>query len=416
MRFKALLLTAALGLTAAFAQTPIEIWYSLSTDYGAPQFEAYAAEFNAEHPDVKVTIVYSGGYADTVKKAQAAVAAGKAPNVIMLEQTRGAGFVDAGAVLALDGLIAANPDFDLEDIYAPLLQTCTIDGTLYCLPFNTSTPLVYHNRDMFRAAGLDPDTDFPTTWAELLEIGPKFAEYDSNGNLTQWALGLATSPGWLFDAWHGQAGGSYLNEAGDEFIFNGEEAVTMLEFWLELVEAGAAKPMGSQTADFYGGNQVMVLASTATLETRFDTAEFDLGVRPLWCGEECYVSIGGGNLYLLDSGTEAQQQAAFDFLTWVLEPERNAEFGAATGYMAARQSALETDTLQARFADRPAARVTYDQLASAGNPRPLVPFWPDIDNQLTEISEGVLLDNRDPQTSLDAAVKEANRLLEIYAD
>lgn len=416
MTLRTLIITALAALaTAGLAQTQIEVWYSLSNNYGAPEFEEFAERFNEEHDDIEVDVVYSGGYTDTLRKAQASVAAGNAPALIMFEQTRGAGFVDAGAVLPIEPFAEADPDFEIDDFFDPLLESCRIDGTLYCLPYNTSTPLVYYNADMFREAGLDPDEDLPETWDELLEVGPQLAERNASGELESWALGLATAPGWLFDAWLGQAGGTFLNEEGDEFVFADENGVEVLEFWQELIEADAARPSGDEGPDFMGGNQAMMAASTATLQSRFADADFDIRAAPMWCGEECYVPIGGANFYMMDTGSDAERQAAWEFLTYVLSPEITAEFAAATGYMAPRQSALETETLQTLFEEMPAARITYEQMESHGHPRTLVPFWGDVHNQLTELTEQVLLDGQDPQAALDTAESEANRLLDVYS-
>lgn len=409
------LLIALTMATSAWAQTEIEVWYSLSENYGAPEFEAFAEEFNAEQDEIEVNVVYSGGYTDTLRKAQAAVAAGGAPNMIMFEQTRGVGFVDADAVLPLAPFIEADNDFDIGDFYDPLLASCTVEGELYCLPYNTSTPLIYYNADLFREVGLDPEEDFPSTWNELLEVGPRFAETNASGELERWGFGLATAPGWLFDAWLGQAGGKFLNEEGDAFVFNDENALEMIAFWQELIDANAAKASDSQTPDFFGGRQAMMAGSTATLRSNFDRAEFEIGAAPVWCGEECYVPIGGGNLYLMDTGSQAEQQAAWEFLTWLTSAERSAMFAAATGYMAPRKSALETEALQAAFEELPEARITYEQMESHGHPRTLVPFWGEVHNQLTLLTEKVLLDNQDPQAALDAAVVESNRLLDIYS-
>lgn len=412
---KILALLVATLMAAAIAQTKIEVWYSLSENYGAPEFEAFAEEFNASQDEIQVDVVYSGGYTDTLRKAQAAVAAGGTPNMIMFEQTRGVGFVDAGAVLPLGPFIEADEDFDLDDVFKPLLQSCTIDGTLYCLPYNTSTPLIYYNKDLFREAGLDPEEDFPTTWDELREVGPQLAKRGGDGELSQWAFGLATAPGWLFDAWLGQAGGSYLNEEGDAFVFNDENGVEVLEFWQELIAADAARPSSSQTPDFFGGKQAMMAGSTATLRSNFERAEFDIGAAPVWCGEECYVPFGGANFYIMDAGSKAQQQATWEFLTWLTSAEKGAEFAAATGYMAPRKSSLETETLRQTFEELPEARITYEQMDSHGHPRTLVPFWGEVHNQLTLLTEKVLLDGQDPQAALDAAVEESNRLLSVYS-
>lgn len=412
---KIIALLAAALMTTALAQVEIEVWHSLSENYGAPQFQEYAEEFNAMQDDIRINVSYAGEYTEALRKSQASVAAGRAPSLVMFEQTRGAGFVDAGAVTPLTSFIENDPDFDFDDLFEPLLGACQIDDELWCLPYNPSTPLIYYNKDLFREVGLDPEEDFPTTWDELLEVGPKFAVEGPNGELERWGFGLAHAPGWLFDAWLGQAGGRYLAEDRSEFVFNDENAVEMLEFWLELVEAKAAVPSGSQTPDFFGGNQAMMAGSTATLASNFERADFDIGAAPMWCGEECYVPFGGANMYIMSAASEEEQQAAYEYLKWLTSTEKAAEFAAATGYMAPRQSSLETETLQNRFEELPEALITYEQMESHGYPRTLVPFWGEVHNQLTLITERVLLNGDDPQAALDDGVEEANRLLQIYA-
>ena len=415
---KVIALFAGFALAFAYAQpTQIEVWFSLGRDFGQPEFEELVAEFNEAQDEIEVTQVYAGGYTDTLRRAEAALAAGTPPESSMFEQTRGAGFVDAGAILTLDELIAADPEVNVDDFFERLLLTCTIDDQLWCIPYNTSTPLLYYNADMFRAVGLDPDEDFPSTWEELLEIGPLFAERGGGGELERWAFGLRTDPGWAFDAFLGQAGGRFLNEAGDEFIFNDESALHMAEFWLSLVEEDIAVPMSaSRTEDeFFAGNQAILYQSTALLDSFLGQADFDIRVAPLWCDVECYAPIGGANFYIFDTGDEAKQQAAWEFLKWVTSGEPSARFSMATGYHAPRMDTLEMPMMQEHFEVRPEARVTYDQMEEYGHSRTLVPFWGEVHSLLTVASEQILLEGVPPQQALDEAVEEANRLLRAYA-
>ncbi len=408
---------ALLCAGSAAAQIELEVWHSLSQDFGAPEFEAFAEEFNAVQDEIVVNVIYTGGYTDTLRRAEAALASGNPPAISMFEQTRGAGFVDAEAILPLDDLIANDPDTDRSDFFERLLTTCAIDGQLWCIPYNTSTPLIYYNADMFRDAGLDPETDVPTTWDELMEVGPAFAQHDDGGSLTRWAFGMRSDPGWMFDAWLGQAGGSFLNDDGDAFVFNDDRALEMAEFWLRMIDEEVAVPMGtSQTYDeFFAGNQAMVFQSTALLVSYLAQADFDIGVAPLWCHAECYAPLGGANLYIFDVGDDEVHQAAWEFLDFVTSVEKGAEFSVATGYHAPREASLDTDLLQARFAEVPEARVTYDQMALYGSARTLVPFWGEVHSLLTVATEQILLEGVDPQTALDEAVDEANRLLDVFS-
>lgn len=406
-------LLAFLLVVSAFAwaqPTQIEVWHSLSDTYGAPQMEAFVEQFNEEHPDIRVDLVYAGGYTDALRKAQAAVAAGQTPNLAMFEQTRGAGFIDAGAILPLNNWLENDPELSEEDFFERLLDTCNYDGTLYCLPYNTSTPVLYYNKDLFIEAGLDPEAP-PATWDELLSAGQAISQLGED----HWGIGVSTSPGWLFDAFLGQAGGRYLNDDGSAFVFNDQPALDMFAFWQELIDTGAGKTSSSQTEDFFNGNQAMFINSTATLASYAERADFELGVAPLPCDETCYAPIGGANYYMMDTGSDAEKEATWTFLAWLMGPGRLGEFAAATGYMAPVRSALETPVLAERFEELPAARVTYDQMDAYGHPRPLVPFWGEVHSLLTTTTEEVLLGGAEPQEALDTAVEEANRLLEVYA-
>lgn len=397
-------------------EVDLEVWHSLGDDLGAPEFEAFAEAFDAEHELINVEVVYQGGYTDTLRAAESALAAGSPPHVSMFEQTRGAGFVDAQAILPLDQMVADDPDVDMDDYFERLLGTVRIDEQIWGIPYNTSTPLIYYNRDMFREAGLDPDSDVPATWDELREIGEEFVEYDGD-ELVQWALGLRTNPGWMFDAFLGQAGGDFLNEDGTEFIFNNEAGVEMMEYWLELRDSGIGREMGTGTTydEFFAGNQAMVFQSTATLEDYFAQADFDLGVAPLWSHHDARAPIGGANFYIFDHGDPQIHQAAWEFLKYVTSAERGAEFSIATGYHAPLIESLDTPEMEQRFEDRPEARVTYDQLEESAQSRTLVPFWGEVHDLMTVATEQVLLDDRDPKAALDEAVEEANRLLQVYA-
>lgn len=393
----------------------IDVWHSLSENYGAPEFEGYVEEFNEAYDNITVNVSYQGGYTDTLRAAESALADGNPPNISMFEQTRGAGFVDAEAILPVGPLAENDPDVSLDDFFDRLLGTVRIDGEIWGIPWNTSTPLLYYNADMFREAGLDPEDDFPETWDELLEIGPEFAEYSDSGELEQWAFGLRTNPGWMFDAWLGQAGGQFLSDEGDEFVFNNDSAVDMAEFWLTLVDEDIAVPMDTGTTydEFFAGNQAIVFQSTALLEDYLERADFDIRVAPLWEGEQGYAPIGGANFYIFDVEDAEKHQASWEFLTWLTE-EKGADFSTATGYHAPRVDTVESSEMQERFEDRPEARITYDQLESVAEPRTLVPFWGEVHNLLTVASEQILLDDVDPQTALDDAVEEADRLLRVY--
>ncbi len=386
----------------------IDVWHSMSSGYGLEFIEDIGDEFNEMQDDIEVNIVYSGGYQETLEGAQAALAAGDPPNVSMFEQSRGAAFVDAEAVLSLEPFFEEDDSVDLDDFFPELMATSTYEGTVYGIPYNTSTPLLYYNKEMFEEAGLEGP---PEDWDEILEYSQILQ--DELG-----VYGIDFYPwGWLFEAWTGQAGARVLNEDLTEFTLNSPEAVEAMEFTQDLVHEYGVATYGSGAEgydNFFGENLAMTQRSTAALESNRESADFDMGVAITPAGPAGhYVPFGGGNFFMFDTGTEEEQQASWEFLKFIIEAENWAEFAASTGYMAAHEEAYNHEILQERFEEVPEARLTYDQIED-GHPRPQVPFWGEIHSELGWLFDRMFAEQADVQESLDQIKELGDRLIDVY--
>lgn len=412
---KLLLSLVLLAASAAFAQTRVEVWYALGQAFGAPLFEELIAEFNALNPDVEIVPVYAGNYDNALQRLQATTAVGEGPGIVHMAHVLASALVENGYVLELSE--RAGPDFfDPDEFYDSLLDGCRYGDGIYCIPFNTSTPVLYYNRDLFREAGLDPDADFPTNWYDVFEIGPALVQRNASGDLEQWVYAVPAD-GWHFDAFLGQAGGTFLNEDASEWVFNSEEGMRVIQWWLDMLDEGIAALGGSQTEDFFNGRQIIRKESTAQLENYFRQAQFDLGVAPLWCEVECYAPIGGGSLYLMNFGSEAEQEAAWRFLEWVSDTEQIARFAISTGYFSPRRSAYELPAFHEYVEERPEALIALRQMEEIGHPeRQRVPYIGEVRSAYANAFQEIVRGGADPQRALDNAVEEANRLLLIYAD
>lgn len=333
------------------------------------------AEFEAKNPDIRIDHVHIAGYNEMNEKTLVAWAGGAAPNVVIVEQSRWFGFALDNILLPLDDFIANDPSISIDDLYPGIVDHLTWDGKLWGLPYNISTPLIYYNRDLFRESGLEPVA--PTTWEEILEFSRRIAkDLDGDGNNDVWGIDFYAW-GWLFEAWLGQNGARVASPDGRRYTFNSEEAIEAMEFTQSLVLEHRVARQGTGYPDFWAGRLGMTERSTASLSGNVDNAEasgFDMWVGPLACNVECYAPIGGGNLHILNTGTDAQREAAWRFVSFLTESENLARMGAATGYMAGRVSSVQSTLLQDHFIDEPRAAVTYQQLIHA-RPRAKVPNW-----------------------------------------
>ena len=161
--------TAAAGLSVpALAQTEISLWHAMA---GANNevIDKIASDFNATQSDYKVTPVFKGTYPETLNAGIAAFRAGQAPDIMQVFD------VGTGVMMAAEGAIKpvaevmteAGLDFD-QSQYLPgiVAYYSTPDGTMLSFPYNSSSPILYFNKDIFEKAGLDPSSP-PETWDEV---------------------------------------------------------------------------------------------------------------------------------------------------------------------------------------------------------------------------------------------------------
>ena len=153
------LLVMLLGATFAAAQTPVEIdfWHAMSGNNGE-QTTALVADFNASHPNIIVTEQNKGNYNETLNAVIAAAGQGEGPNMAQIFDLGTPLAIDSGFFTPVETVLSEEQLEQVTgDIVAPLINYFTISDTLWSLPWNNSSPILYYNKDMFEEAVLDPD-------------------------------------------------------------------------------------------------------------------------------------------------------------------------------------------------------------------------------------------------------------------
>lgn len=402
-----LVLLLALGVSGA-AKEKIVVWHSMDQLHGEPALNAITDEFRKAYPDIEVELINQGSYNATLQKLQVAYAGGASPNISMLEQTRSAVFYYSGALQSIDAYINGPNGTNIKDFSPSMLGAVTYEGKIYGLPYNTSTPLIYYNKDLFLKSGLAPNA--PKTWNDILAFSKKIAK-DTNADGKPDVYGIDFyNWGWLFEGWIGQNGGRVLNDATTEFTLNSPQAVEAMQFVQDLVHRyNVAYYAGSSGYNlFWAGNLGMTERSTASLADNISKATFDMGVAPLACNKECYAAIGGGNFFMMNTGTKAQRDAAWEYLKWITNSENLAQMSVATGYMSARRSSVNAPALRELFRKEPRYRATYDQMEVAYS-RPKVPFWEDtIVPEMGKFYNTQFKENGNIKQALDELARVAN--------
>ncbi len=382
----------------------IEVWYSLGANYSAP-LQVIIDAFNASQDMITVEGVYQGGYSTTQEKLLAAYVAGDPPALSQLEQALVGSFVANNALIPLESYMKADKDFDVTDFNKDITQGATYNGKLYGLPINVSTPVLYLNRDLFREAGLDPDK-YPTTWEEAYTMAEKISSLGPD------VFGLRVyNSGWIMDSLFHQFGGILFNEDNTKSLVNSKEIKEAMGFWKKMVDDGIAVYQGGgdgSTMDA-SGKIGMVMRSTGSIDWFKTNVTFDWGVAPFTLGETKAVSLGGGNIYMLEKTTSEEQLAAWMFLKYLTNTENQVFWSTQTGYMVSRNSAKESPEIQEILNTDPRYGVTYDQLPDAFA-RPTVEAWPEIEDLIQEAMTRIILEGESVDI-LDQTASDIDELL-----
>jgi len=367
--------TAAPDTTEAVAAEPvtIQIFYPVAVDAPiASIMDGYVAEFETANPGITVEPVFSGGYGDVKTAIQTTVEGGGEPPALALMLAADMlDLANSGLIAPLDDFIASSPDAPamVGDYFPAFLANSQYADQIWGIPFQRSVVLMYYNKDKLAEAGLEA----PTSWDELGTAAQALTVTD--GDNTKWGIQWPSGwPYWLFQPLAIGAGQNIVGDSDTEVIFDNPDVIEAVQFYIDLSEKYGAMPAGVQgvwptaPTDFASGLTSMIVHSSGSLPGILEQADFEVGVMPL-PGKEpgTYATVvGGGNLYIMDGVPQEQKDAAWKFIEFLSEVDRTADFSVQTGYIAARQSAYDTATMQDYIAATPQAADARDALEFAG--------------------------------------------------
>ena len=377
-RFLGIALTLMLALTAmafpALAEEPLQLTMYFPVNVGgsaAQLIDQMTADFNAENPDISVQAVYTGNYDDTVTAIQTAIQGGNAPDLFVSLATQRFTMADTKMAMPLDGLIAADPEGQafVEDFIDGFMLDSYVDGSIYSIPFQRSTMVMFYNKDAFKEVGLNPEAP-PVNWTEMVDYAQKLT------NENRYGVGIALNSGsaqWAFTGFSLQNctnGVGLMSADGKEVYFNTPENVEALQLWLDLQNKYQCMAPGivqwtDLPTQFLAGEVAMIYHTTGNLTNIKNNAGFDFGVAFLPAGRQWGAPTGGGNFYITNGISEERQQAAWKFIKFCCSTERAAQWSIDTGYVATRESCYETQLLKDYYASFPQALVAYKQLPYA---------------------------------------------------
>lgn len=389
------------------ADDPVTITFSSYT-YGTqgPAGEGMQAlldRFAELHPEITVE-AQSVPTADVLTKARADVAAGSAPDVVQLGYSKLAEAFEALPVASLEEIAGDGWDDHVDGINPALVSTGELDGAVAALPFTVSTPTLFYNADLFRQAGLDPESP-PATMDDVRSAATAIADLGPYG--AYFAIADTGKSDYLTQSVINSAGGAVVDKDGTP-TFDSEAAVDGIGQIQALTEEGLqpAVAVEDALAAFSSGNLGMFVVSTAVANNLQAAAEGSFELRasgfPAFGDEPAAPTFSGAGLIVL-SDDEQKQRAAWELVEFMTSEEGYTMVTEQIGYLPLREDLVtDPEHLQGYFAENTLLLTAIEQLDSVEPYR----FFPGENaNEAvvllqTEAVEPIVLRGADPEQTL----------------
>jgi len=412
------------------AQAVVEIqwWHAMQGERGR-QLDKLVGDFNDNQSEYRIVPVYKGSYSETLAAAIVALRSRQQPPIVQVVEVATATMMAAkGAVYPVYELMRdQGEEFD-PAAYLPAITSyySDLNGNMLSFPFNSSTPILYYNKDLFRAAGLDA-SEPPKTWPDVEAAGRRLVESGVRcGFTTEW-------PSWIhienFSAYHNVPIATRINGFGGldtELTINNPVVTRHIAALAEWQKAKIFEYGGRANRaepKFHSGECAIYLGSAGARANILANAKFEVGygMMPYWPnvpGAPQNSIIGGATLWVLRGRPEPEYKGVAQFFAYLSRPGLQAWWHQATGYMPITRKAYDLSRAQGFYDRNPGTEIAVEQLTlnpPTENSRGLrlgsfLLIRDAIEDELEQVFSG----RKSAKAALDGAVKRGNELLRQF--
>jgi len=426
------ILVTLMFVTLGLSKTKIQFWHAMSAER-IQLIASMAEDFMAQNPDIEVEVQYTGSYVDTLNKLIAAIKAGTPPNVVQVYEIGTRSMIDGEIAVPMQTMIDQDPTFDLAAFMPQVLNYYVVDGKLYSMPFNSSNAILFYNKDMFAAAGLDPENP-PTTYEELIAAAKALTTKDDNGNIITsgitWPLHC-----WFFEQYLALQDAPLVNNdngrtaTATKSALNNEAGLKFLKLWKTLSDndymINTKKEDWSAARKLFVSQKVgMLITSTSDVTALNNDGRengFEVGAAFLPTPKDSAkggVVIGGGSLWMIDGNPEDELNATWEFVKFMAQSEQQIKWHKGTGYFPVRKDAV-TDLLNSGYyGENPDHIVALMQLLFSkqdyNTNGAIMGVFPELRNTFEGNVEKMIAGEYTPEEVLEVTDRQLNELLEEY--
>jgi len=410
----------------------IDLWHS-ETAANLDTLERLVSRYNSSQAEVRVRLSYQGTVEEIMAKLVASLSSGQVPAIALLAEPETQKMIDSAAAAPVQDFIDRE-GHDLSDLSEKAVRSYTVDDKLWAMPFCGGVALLYYNKLAFREVGLDPERP-PRDLEEVRQYSEKLLRKDGSGQVVRSGLAidvqewtehvLSQHDDLLVDNSNGREG------RATKVLFDNDTGRWFFQWWHDMVEQGLAFNVGRNPTYADGllaivsGRAAMTFSFSAALRSVIDVLEkgaegVKIGVSalPVVSGSGGACPLCGRALWILNLRPEEEQEAAWKFVKWLVEPDQQADWFAGSGYLPASHAAVDLPAAKDVIAKYPQFQVPLGlYLESPTTPAALGALLGPI-RQVREVldqgAEAMLSGAKDPGQALEDAAARANQIIEEY--
>jgi sn-glycerol 3-phosphate transport system substrate-binding protein len=417
---------AAGGAVPAFAQQRVEIqfWHAMSGVLGERAGEI-VKRFNDSQTKYTVVATNKGNYDEVINATIAAYRAKKAPQIVQIYERGFMAMLLSGAIVPVQDLMTEKKkQVDFSDFIKPVASYYQYKGKLMSMPFNSSAPILFYNKEQFEKAGFSGPAD---TWAEfekqLYAIKSKGAAECGSSLAGDYFWSLMENYSTVNDQPWGTKSNGY-DGLDTEFVYNKTRLVQQVARLQKWVNDGIIQIAGQGLSPqqlFTSGKCATYFASTAAhggierepsikWSATYLPHEADLTARNS--------SIGGATLWVMKGHKSEEYDGVAAFLEFLAKPDLQVWWHEVTGYVPISKTAYQMAKAAGYYKDHPTREIAILQL-NRGTPTPNSQGfhfgnYTQATFALREEMESVFANKKTPQQGLDDAVRRGNELLRQF--
>ena len=371
--------------------TTVSVWVS-----GDPEetqaFVDVAAAFEESQDAIDIDLVVIAERDDLIARLSTSLAGGEPPDVFLMNYRYLGQFESKGALEPVGPYLDASDVLSADAFYPEAMTVFQNEGVQTCMPQNVSSLVLYYNRDLFEAAGIEPPPAEGWKWNDMVTAATALTQdTDGDGEIDVYGLGtdveiIRVAP----FVWSN--GGDIVDdpERPTRFTIGSLDAIRPIQAFLDLRGVHGVTPTDeeAESADFetrfLNGSLAMMMESRKVVPSFRTITDFEWDVAQLPVHKQP-ATVLHSDAYCMTAAGERKDQA-WEFLEFALGTHGQ-EIATATGRtVPSLRSVAESDAFLDPSVPPASSQVFLDNIPYI-QAVPHIATWPEIEDVVNSLLE-----------------------------